>query len=60
MGHDQEWDLASAAVAMCAVWCRADQILVMESGRIVEEGSHDWLLERKGHYYDLYTYQARI
>jgi len=39
---------------------KADQILVIEGGKIVERGHHDELIERKGRYYDLYTYQARI
>mgnify|MGYP003634976065 CR=1 FL=1 len=39
---------------------QADQILVVEDGRIVEEGSHDVLIEKQGRYYDLFTYQARI
>jgi ABC-type multidrug transport system fused ATPase/permease subunit len=38
----------------------ADQILVLEDGRIVERGKHDELIERKGRYHELYTYQARI
>jgi subfamily B ATP-binding cassette protein MsbA len=38
----------------------ADQILVLEEGRIVERGRHDELLERGGRYHELYTYQARI
>ncbi|WP_420236079.1 ABC transporter ATP-binding protein [Telmatobacter bradus] len=36
---------------------RADQILVVEEGRIVEQGNHSQLFERKGRYYDLYTRQ---
>ena len=39
---------------------RADQILVIEDGRIVEQGMHDGLIEQEGRYYQLYTYQARI
>jgi len=39
---------------------QADQILVIEKGQIAERGTHDELLERKGRYYELYTYQSRI
>jgi subfamily B ATP-binding cassette protein MsbA len=39
---------------------RADQILVIEAGKIVERGTHDQLLEVGGRYYDLYTYQSKI
>ncbi len=39
---------------------QADQILVIEQGRIAEQGKHDELIERKGRYFELYTYQARI
>ncbi len=39
---------------------QADQILVVEKGEIVERGQHDELIEKKGRYYELYTYQARI
>jgi len=36
---------------------RADQILVVEDGRIVESGTHDTLYDLKGRYWDLYTRQ---
>jgi subfamily B ATP-binding cassette protein MsbA len=36
---------------------RADQILVMEHGRIVERGTHEELYDLRGRYYDLYTKQ---
>jgi ABC-type multidrug transport system fused ATPase/permease subunit len=36
---------------------RADQILVMEHGQIVERGTHEELYEMRGRYYDLYTKQ---
>ncbi|MBF9252545.1 ABC transporter ATP-binding protein [Pontibacter sp. 172403-2] len=39
---------------------QADQILVIEQGHIAEQGRHEELLEKKGRYYQLYTYQARI
>ncbi len=39
---------------------QADQILVIEEGNIVERGKHDELIEKKGRYYELYTYQSRI
>ncbi|NNC50471.1 MAG: ABC transporter ATP-binding protein [Flaviramulus sp.] len=39
---------------------KADQILVIESGNIVERGTHDQLIAKEGRYYDLYTYQAKI
>lgn len=39
---------------------KADQILVIESGRIAEQGTHDELIALEGRYYDLYTYQAKI
>jgi subfamily B ATP-binding cassette protein MsbA len=39
---------------------QADQILVIEQGKIVERGRHDDLIELQGRYYQLYTYQARI
>lgn len=39
---------------------RADQILVIEDGKIVERGNHQDLIDRQGRYYELYTYQSRI
>ena len=39
---------------------RADLILVVEDGRIVERGRHQELLQREGRYHQLYTIQARI
>jgi ATP-binding cassette, subfamily B, multidrug efflux pump len=38
---------------------RADQILVIEAGRIIERGRHDELLEREGKYASLYEQFAR-
>jgi subfamily B ATP-binding cassette protein MsbA len=39
---------------------KADQILVIEEGDIVESGKHDELIKVKGRYYELYTYQTRM
>jgi ABC-type multidrug transport system fused ATPase/permease subunit len=39
---------------------RADQILVMEQGKIVERGTHQQLYAAQGRYYDLYTRQHGI
>jgi ABC-type multidrug transport system fused ATPase/permease subunit len=39
---------------------RADQILVIEQGRIVEQGNHEELYAMKGRYYDLYTRQHTL
>jgi ABC-type multidrug transport system fused ATPase/permease subunit len=36
---------------------RADQILVIEGGKIIERGTHDSLYGMHGRYYDLYTKQ---
>jgi len=35
----------------------ADKIIVLSQGRILEEGNHAELLEKKGRYYDLYRMQ---
>src|SRR6185437_3711964 len=39
---------------------RAEQILVVEAGRIVERGTHESLYDLQGRYYDLYTRQHGI
>lgn len=35
----------------------SDRILVLEDGKVIEEGSHRDLIAKKGQYYDLYTNQ---
>jgi subfamily B ATP-binding cassette protein MsbA len=39
---------------------RADQILVLEDGRIVERGGHAELLARRGRYFEMYTRQQGL
>jgi subfamily B ATP-binding cassette protein MsbA len=38
----------------------ADQILVIEDGRIVERGTHRSLLEKSGRYHRLYVIQYKL
>ena len=38
----------------------ADQILVVQDGRIVERGTHDSLYAARGRYWDLYTKQHGV
>ena len=39
---------------------QANQILVVEKGEIKEHGNHEELIQSKGRYHELFTYQARI
>jgi ABC-type multidrug transport system fused ATPase/permease subunit len=39
---------------------QANQILVIENGKIAEQGNHTELIAKEGRYYELHTYQARI
>ena len=36
-----------------------DRILVIRQGGVIEDGNHDALIAKRGHYYELYTRQAR-
>lgn len=38
----------------------ADVIMVMQNGEIIERGNHESLIEKKGHYYELYTGKIEI
>lgn len=37
----------------------ADRILMLENGKVIEEGSHNDLMKKRGKYYDLYQLQAK-
>jgi ATP-binding cassette subfamily B protein len=37
----------------------ADQIIVLQDGRIIEHGSHDELMKLNGHYAHLFSLQAK-
>ncbi len=38
----------------------ADCIMVLEQGEIIERGTHEELLQKKGRYYQLYTGNALL
>ncbi len=38
---------------------QADQVLVIDQGRLLEQGTHEYLLARRGFYYQLYMSQFR-
>lgn len=38
---------------------RAKRILVLEDGRLIEDGTHEELIEKKGRYAELFTLQAK-
>ena len=37
----------------------ADQIVVLDRGKVVERGSHEELMQQNGHYAHLFTIQAK-
>lgn len=38
----------------------ADQIYVIDDGEIIEEGNHDVLMDKQGHYHEMYTTQFKV
>ena len=55
----QDWTTFVIAHRLSTIQ-KADQILVIEDGNIVERGRHQELIAAKGRYYELYTYQTRM
>ncbi|MHA1736454.1 MAG: ABC transporter ATP-binding protein, partial [Candidatus Thorarchaeota archaeon] len=39
---------------------RADRIIVLENGKIVEEGTHSQLMAKRGKYHSLYSVQLEM
>ena len=37
----------------------ADEILFLDKGKIIERGTHNALIKKRGRYYDLFRLQAR-
>jgi ATP-binding cassette subfamily B protein len=56
LGHDRMTILISHRFSTVRM---ADQIAVLEHGRIIERGSHEELMRREGHYAALFALQAR-
>ena len=40
--------------------CKADEIIVLDKGKIIERGTHDELINKKGYYYKTYELQMGI
>lgn len=40
--------------------CNADKIIVLEHGKVVEEGTHNELVEKQGQYYKLVKNQLEL
>jgi ATP-binding cassette, subfamily B, bacterial len=56
LGHDRMTILISHRFSTVRM---ADEIAVLENGRIIESGSHEQLMQRAGHYAALFALQAR-
>lgn len=37
---------------------RADRIFILDQGKLVESGTHEELLQQRGHYYRLFRWQV--
>lgn len=55
-----EGSLALVVSHRFSVLRRAERVLVMEAGCIIEDGSHEALMEQQGRYAELFTLQAKM
>lgn len=55
-----EGSLALVVSHRFSVLRRAERVLVMEAGCIIEDGSHEALMEKQGRYAELFTLQAKM
>lgn len=55
-GNEKSVLLISHRLSMAV---NADMVLMLQNGRLVEQGTHRELMERRGAYYDLFEHQAR-
>jgi ATP-binding cassette subfamily B protein len=39
--------------------CDADEVFMLENGKVIEHGSHQQLMQQNGAYADMYTKQAK-
>ena len=54
--HDKTTIFVSHRLSSATI---ADQIIVLENGRLIEKGNHQELMDMQGKYYDLFTTQSK-
>ena len=57
--HELDFDCTKIIIAQrISTTKSADKILVLQDGKITEEGSHEELIKKKGYYYELVKLQT--